>query len=138
MKNENENNGKSVEKTKEEIIDALIKRMEESGATIEGLRRVIDAIEKRKTQLNNADHDDEQIKIVRRTISSEVKHGIVIAMNDEDTDYVVFAKGETRDVVSMMTTALIYLLKKNNTSLDEYIEYLQFVVSFIRKEGGMK
>lgn len=138
MKNENENNGKSVEKTKEEIIDALIKRMEESGATIEGLRRVIDAIEKRKTQLNNADHDDEQIKIVRRTISSEVKHGIVIAMNDEDTDYVVFAKGETRDVVSIMTASLFCLLSKIGVSPNEYVEYLQLVVSSAEKKGGMK
>lgn len=149
MKNENENNGKSVKKMAEELIDKLIAQMEESGATIDGFKSVIAAIERRKKQLNEANHEedrkqddvDERIKIVRRTLSSEVKNGIVIAMNEDKNgspESVIFAKGETREVVSMMTTALIYLLKKNNTSLDEYIEYLQFVVSFVRKEGGMK
>ena len=159
MKNENENNGKSVEKMAEdliekekmteELIDKVIAQMEKSGATIDGLKCVIAAIERRKAQLNEANHEedrkrddvDERIKIVRRTLSSEVKNGIVIAMNEDKNgspESVIFAKGDVRAVVSMETTALIYLLKKNDTSLEEYIEYLQLVVSFVRKEGGMK
>lgn len=145
MKNENENNGKSVEKMTEELIDKVIAKMEESGATIDGLKRVIAAIERRKKQLNEANHEDarerddvdEKIKIVRRTLSSEVKSGIVIAMNKEE-EHVVIAKGETSDVVSIMTAAMIYLLKKIDISLYEYVGYLQFVASFGRKEGGMK
>lgn len=47
-----ENNKKYTEETLEEILDALIDRMEKSGATIDGLKRIIVAIEKRKSQLD--------------------------------------------------------------------------------------
>ena len=108
MKNENENNGKSVKKMAEELIDKLIAQMEESGATIDGFKSVIAAIERRKKQLNEANHEedrkqddvDERIKIVRRTLSSEVKNGIVIAMNEDKNgspESVIFAKGENDD-----------------------------------------
>lgn len=151
MKNENENNGKSVEKMTEELIDKVIAKMEESGATIDGLKRVIAAIERRKKQLNEANHEedrkqddvnDEKIKIVRRTLSSEVKNGIVIAMNEDEngshSDSVVIAKGEANDVVSMMTFGLIKILYKYDISLDKYVRYLHLVPTSIRKEGGMK
>lgn len=147
----NENNNKSVEKTQEEIIDKVIAKMEESGATIDGLKSVIAAIERRKKQLNEANHeedrkqddvDDEKIKIVRRTLSSEVKSGIVIAMNKDEnglhSDSVVIAKGEASYVVAMMSTGLIKILCKYDISLEKYVGYLQFVATSIRKEGGMK
>lgn len=146
MKNENENNKEYVEKTQEELIDKVIAKMEESGATIDGLKRVIAAIERRKKQLNEEerkqDDVDEKIKIVRRTLSSEVKNGIVIAMNEDEngslSDSVFFAKGEASDVVSMMTMGLIKILYKYDISLDKYVGYLQLVATSIRKEGGMK
>lgn len=119
MKNQNENNNKSAEKTKEKPIDAIILKIE---------------------KFNKAKHDDddEQVKIVRRTMSSEVKNGIVIAMNDDDPDYVVFAKGETRDVLSIMTASLFCLLRMVGVSINEYVGYLQFVSDVNKKKGGMK
>lgn len=150
MKNENQNNKEYVEKTQEELIDKVIAKMEESGATIDGLKSVIAAIERRKEQLDEEKHkedrkrdvDDEKIKIVRRTLSSEVKNGIVIVAyedkNGSFADSVVIAKGEASDVVAMMTMGLIKILCKYDISPDKYVGYLQLVAASIRKEGGMK
>lgn len=41
-------------KTKEELLDAVIERMDQTGATIDGLRRVFAEAEKRKAQLDSA------------------------------------------------------------------------------------
>lgn len=77
MKNENENNGKSVEKMAEELIDKVIAKMEESGATIDGLNRGDDAIEKRKEQQarrrQKADMNRRYVDIVTEAMKGGMK-----------------------------------------------------------------
>lgn len=44
----------AIEKKAEELLDAVIERIDQSGATIDGLKRVLAEVEKRKAQLDSA------------------------------------------------------------------------------------
>lgn len=116
MENENKN----------EIIDALIERMEKTGATIDGLKNAVAAIEKRKMDL-----EDKKIKVVRKTISSEAENGIVIAAytdkNGKLADGVFYAKGSSLVALSMMTNALLNMLDDCGVSLEDYIYSLRHI-----------
>lgn len=116
MENENKN----------EIIDALIERMEKTGSTIDGLKNAVAAIEKRKMDL-----EDKKIKIVRKTISSETENGIVIAAytdkNGRLVDGVFHAKGNGHFALSVITNALLDMIDKGVVSLEKYIYSLRCV-----------
>lgn len=72
---------------------------------------------------------DEGIKVVRKTLSSEVENGIVIAAytdkNGSLADSVFYAKGDPFSALAMMTTWMIKILDEYGISLDKYIHSFQ-------------